>query len=338
MTVWIDTPNWPHRGTHFAHLVSDSSVEELHDLAERAGVHPRAFDRDHYDVPERLLDACLDAGAVPAHTRRLVRALRESGLRLTKSQVKAERRARFERLLNRWPLSLPSSGDPSLVNELLERWDSPGRGYHDSRHLEHCLDALDAIGCTDPLVELAAWFHDAVHEGRPGADEQASAELAQTRLAGLLPTSEALEVARLIRLTAGHAVAAEDTRGGYLCDADLAVLGSSPQAYARYCRDVRVEYADVPLSDFRRGRLRVLHRLVELDPLYRTPRARELWGAQAERNLSREADRMSGLIGVGKYASAGCKHPPLPAGAQGTANVILKTGPRSPGPKETGPL
>lgn len=273
-------------------MLSDSSLEELHDLAERAGVHPRGFDRDHYDVPEHLVGACLDAGAVPAHTRRLVRALREAGLRLTKAQVKAEKQARAERLLARWPLP-----DWGLAVELLDRWSEPLRRYHDPRHLEHGLDALTELGCADPLVELAVWFHDAIYAGRAGTDEEASAQLAESRLAGLIAPGEVAEVARMVRLTAGHQVETGDQRGDYLCDADLAILGASADAYARYSRDVRVEYAEVPLADFRRGRLRVLEHLLELDPLYRTDRAREMWAASAERNLTREADRLRGLVG-----------------------------------------
>lgn len=292
MTVWIDSPSWPHRGTHFAHMVSDSSLEELHDLAERAGVHPRGFDRDHYDVPERLVGACLDAGAVPAHTRRLVRALREAGLRLTKAEVKAQQQARAGRLLARWPLP-----DRGLAGELLDRWAAPRRRYHDLRHLERSLDALTELEFADPLVEVALWFHDAVHEGRPGDDEEASARLVESRLLGLLTPAAVTEVARLVRLTAGHQVQPGDRRGAYLCDADLAILGTPTADYARYCRDVRLEYADVPLASFRRGRLGVLENLLTLKPLYRTERAGELWAALAERNLTREADRLRGLLG-----------------------------------------
>lgn len=69
MAVLIDTPLWPAHGTVFCHLVSDSSLEQLHDLAERAGLPPGAFDRDHYDVPARLHQACLDAGALPTPMR-----------------------------------------------------------------------------------------------------------------------------------------------------------------------------------------------------------------------------------------------------------------------------
>lgn len=43
---------------------------------------PRAFDRDHYDVPRERYDELVAAGAVPVGTRELIRRLRASGLRI----------------------------------------------------------------------------------------------------------------------------------------------------------------------------------------------------------------------------------------------------------------
>ncbi|MCC5783847.1 hypothetical protein CRM73_12965, partial [Kocuria sp. CCUG 69068] len=82
MPVYIDPPLWPAHGTHFSHLVSDTSYEELHDFADRLGVARRAFDRDHYDVPESLYRRAVAAGAVPVDGRQLTRLLVRSGLRV----------------------------------------------------------------------------------------------------------------------------------------------------------------------------------------------------------------------------------------------------------------
>lgn len=84
MTVYIDPPLWPAHGRLFSHLVSDTSVEELHGLAALAGLPERAFDGDHYDVPEERYAACLTAGAVPVSATDLARLLRDSGLRFRK--------------------------------------------------------------------------------------------------------------------------------------------------------------------------------------------------------------------------------------------------------------
>ncbi len=84
MTVWIDQPIWPAHGRLFAHLVSDMSYDELHVVARAAGLHPRAFDGDHYDVPQERWQEVVDAGATPTHGTDLTRRLNASGLRLRK--------------------------------------------------------------------------------------------------------------------------------------------------------------------------------------------------------------------------------------------------------------
>ncbi|GGR25252.1 MULTISPECIES: DUF4031 domain-containing protein [Agromyces] len=92
MTVLIDTPLWPKHGTVWAHLVSDDSIAELQAFAERAGLPPRSFDLDHYDVPVERYDDLVAAGAVPVEPRELVRRLQASGLRVTPRE-RRERRA-----------------------------------------------------------------------------------------------------------------------------------------------------------------------------------------------------------------------------------------------------
>jgi len=82
MTVLIDQPIWPAHGTHFSHLVSDSSLAELHAFAALNDVAARAFDLDHYDVPERRYDDLVAAGATPVTGRELVLRLAASGLRV----------------------------------------------------------------------------------------------------------------------------------------------------------------------------------------------------------------------------------------------------------------
>ena len=80
MTVLVDPPVWPRHGRLWGHLVSDTSLAELHDLASRAGIPSRGFDRDHYDVPAERYDELVGLGAVLVDPRELVRRLRASGL------------------------------------------------------------------------------------------------------------------------------------------------------------------------------------------------------------------------------------------------------------------
>ncbi|WP_420111654.1 DUF4031 domain-containing protein [Pseudactinotalea sp.] len=291
MAVLIDPARWPAHGTVFAHLVSDTSLAELHAFAERAGLNRRAFDRDHYDVSESRREELITLGAEPVSGAELIRRLRASGLRVT-SRERPEHAAFV--LRRRWPAALASVG--AVRDELLERWSEQHRHYHDVTHLLAVLDALATLAPSGaPLVvELAAWFHDAIYDGVPGSDEEASAVLAERSLAGVLPDAEVAEVGRLVRVTADHAPAAEDSHGALLCDADLAVLGGSPARYDRYVAAVRQDYAHVADADWRAGRAAVLRTLLDLDPLYRTDRGRERWQPQAEANLRRELAALTG--------------------------------------------
>jgi hypothetical protein len=83
MTVLLDPPLWPRHGIVWGHLVSDTSLAELHDLARRAGIPERGFDADHYDVPTERYPEFIALGAQLVDGRELVRRLRASGLRVT---------------------------------------------------------------------------------------------------------------------------------------------------------------------------------------------------------------------------------------------------------------
>ncbi len=81
MTILIDQPIWHFRGERWSHLVSDVSYDELHAFADELGIPRRAFQGDHYDLPERYLQAAVDLGAEQVDCRVLVKRLRAAGLR-----------------------------------------------------------------------------------------------------------------------------------------------------------------------------------------------------------------------------------------------------------------
>lgn len=187
------------------------------------------------------------------------------------------------------PASITAAG-----RDLLDRWGEPQRHYHTVAHLTAVLAVVDEhaghAGQPD-LVRLAVWFHDAVYDPRsPGdANERASAALATTILTDLgVPGDATAEVARLVRLTAGHHADPADRNGALLCDADLAVLARPPAEYDRYTAAIRREYAHVPDDLFRVGRAAVLRQLLDLPALYRLPALADRWEESARANLTRE--------------------------------------------------
>lgn len=182
-----------------------------------------------------------------------------------------------------WPAWL----DDALRVRLEQAYGDGGRGYHDLLHLAEVLQHVDELMPNDDphreTVLLAAWFHDAVYDGK-GDDEERSALLAEDAL----PDPVAGEVARLVRLTTDHRPADDDLLGQVLCDADLAILAADPDRYASYVRGVRSEYSHVPEADFAAGRAAVLSDLLAKPTLFHTDAARSRWEQRARVNVQRE--------------------------------------------------
>lgn len=170
-------------------------------------------------------------------------------------------------------------------------WGEPHRRYHDLAHLAAVLGLVGELAgaAADPdAVRLAAWYHDVVYDPRRGDNEQVSAERARAGLRGLVPAERVEEVARLVVLTAGHDPAPDDANGAVLCDADLAVLASPPEAYAAYASAVREEYRHLSDAEFTAGRTAVLEHLLALPALYRLPAVSAEWTPRARANLAAE--------------------------------------------------
>jgi hypothetical protein len=85
VALLIDKPVWPWRGRLWSHLVSDVSYDELHAFVQgELGIPRRAFQGDHYDIPEELYAVAVAAGAQPVGGRELLGRLLAAGLRLRK--------------------------------------------------------------------------------------------------------------------------------------------------------------------------------------------------------------------------------------------------------------
>jgi hypothetical protein len=81
VAILVDEPIWDWRGRKWAHLVTDTHLDELHDFAHRLGVPYLAFQGDHYDIHAELRLRAIDLGASAVPGRTVVLALRTAGLR-----------------------------------------------------------------------------------------------------------------------------------------------------------------------------------------------------------------------------------------------------------------
>lgn len=291
MAILIDPPMWPAHGTVFSHLVSDSSLDELHEFAQDAGLPHRAFDRDHYDVPLARYDDLVARGAEAVSATDLVRRLVRSGLRVPARQ----RPERLDSVLwRRWNQLAP--GLEATGEALVARWSSMDRHYHSGTHLLAVLNSLDLLrdegeeqGPYPQALDFAAWYHDAIYTGTPGRDEEESAQLAVTDQTSMGVDQEVIdETARIILLTTTHAPESSDAAGKIFMDADLEVLARPEDDYRRYTADVREEYRHVPENLFREGRAKILQQLLDKPTLFETATGKRLWEDKARENLRRE--------------------------------------------------
>ncbi|WBO83586.1 HD domain-containing protein [Hymenobacter yonginensis] len=202
-------------------------------------------------------------------------------------------------LANRWhqltaPLLPDEAARTAMLTQLTKAYEAPGRHYHTLTHIRALLDAVDkaAAQLHDPaVVQLAVWFHDAVYEALRSDNEAKSAELAREFLATTsLSAERQARVAFLIERTHDHTQPQppDDPDLLFFLDADLAILGASEARYQEYARQVRQEYRLVPGLLYRRGRRKVLQKLLEAPVLYHTPGFREQLDAAARRNLAQE--------------------------------------------------
>jgi predicted metal-dependent HD superfamily phosphohydrolase len=198
-----------------------------------------------------------------------------------------------EELLRAWD-ALCTRADLRGASEvgaaLLGRYREPHRRYHTTEHLLQVIRLLSELQADDRL-QLAAWFHDAVYDPARADNEARSAALARECLqAAAFPSTQIDFVCGAVMATAGHAVERADFHA--LLDADLAILGASPAAYAAYRDGIRYEYRAVPDEQFRAGRRAFLESMLRRPALYRSAICRERFDVQAKRNLQAELDAL----------------------------------------------
>lgn len=225
-------------------------------------------------------------------------------------------------LLSAWVRSCMGAGATASPEEiravgtrLIDRWAGPGRHFHTLKHLADVLARVDELAeeTHEPeVVRLAAWYHGAIFDAantaayanRGGEDEVASAELARSELSSLgIPQARADRAHDLVIALKRHASAPADFDCAVLCDADLAMLAAEPQRYKTYLRDIRSEYAHLPVEDYVRARIRILSRLLQRPALFASPLG-AAWEEPARQNVAAELQRLEKELAAIEAAAA----------------------------------
>jgi hypothetical protein len=142
MTVLVDEARWEWRGSRWAHLISDESYDELHELARAIGKRRLGFQGDHYDVDAVDRERAISAGAVAVDSRQLVRRLTAAGLR------RPDAKPRWQQIG-----TSPAGRSPAGAVAALRAIASDG-----ARRLAEALTHIEAIAT---IGETAAWTDEA---------------------------------------------------------------------------------------------------------------------------------------------------------------------------------
>lgn len=203
--------------------------------------------------------------------------------------------AHIQRFTRLW-IELAAVGNPAPVaSELLARWSEPRRHYHTIAHLDHCLAGLDrhaTLAEDVAVVEAALWFHDAVYDPRANDNELLSAALARNVFTRANVSPHRIDLIEQLILGTRTHESDGSPDNALLLDLDLAVLGSEPDAYARYAGAIRLEYDWVPESTYRQKRAGVLDRFLKRPALYLTKPFHRLYESRARQNIADEIARL----------------------------------------------
>lgn len=199
----------------------------------------------------------------------------------------------------RWRLLWPQLGvappPPGALEPLLQAWREPQRRYHTVEHLEECLKACDDIVTMAERpgeIELALWYHDAVHDTASDSNELKSAYLAERAMTLAGCDRDAIGRVRNMILATRHHAQPQSTDEALLLDIDLAILGSEPARFDRYDADIREEYHALPWSKYVAGRRQVLRGFLERPRLYYSGHFHDRLDQPARINLSRALKRL----------------------------------------------
>lgn len=173
---------------------------------------------------------------------------------------------RWLRLMSSWEFE-PSS---DTFQDLIRAYGQPHRHYHTAEHITACLRHFDR--CQHALehpreVETALWFHDAIYQPLASDNEKRSAQWAGEFLQSQGADEKSVNrVYDLIIATADHR--ADATDASLLIDIDLAILGANAEDYDVFEKNVRKEYAMVPLPQYREKRAEVLEGFLRRNAIF----------------------------------------------------------------------
>ena len=187
------------------------------------------------------------------------------------------------------------SKDHELANnlwlEIFTKYSEPKRHYHTIDHLEAMITELKEVKTNiedwDTIL-FAAFYHDIIYKASANSNEEDSAKVAMQRLSSIrYPAEKIAKCAQLIIATKQHELS-KDNDTNFMTDADLSILGKSPDVYLKYTEQIREEYTIYPDFMFTSGRKKALQHFLQMSSIYKTEYFSSKYEKQSRINLSDE--------------------------------------------------
>ena len=184
----------------------------------------------------------------------------------------------------------------NLWKDIATAYSKKGRHYHNLAHLDNVLSELlqvkELINDWQTIIFSIA-YHDFIYDPLKQDNEELSAEVASNKLALLNASNEHKDkCSRQILATKGHQLS-PDPDTNYFTDADLAILGSEPDTYDEYTRQIRKEYKYFPNLTYNPGRKKVLKHFLQMEKIFKTSFFAGKYEEQARINLKKELETLS---------------------------------------------
>jgi predicted metal-dependent HD superfamily phosphohydrolase len=168
--------------------------------------------------------------------------------------------------------------------KLKEKYSEPHRFYHNLTHIADGFAQHDRFFPSMDMTIFFAWaYHDAIYEPVMNGNEERSAALfLRDRETLGIDFKNADTIVELILSTTYTGATAN-----LITDIDLSSLGAAPEVFDQNTANIRKEYDFVDDATWRAGRIAILQRFLERNPLYVTPEFAHAFEVPARKNLRR---------------------------------------------------
>ncbi len=182
--------------------------------------------------------------------------------------------------------------EPSIdcYEALYKAYSEKHRFYHTAKHIDAMLKHFDAvidIAERPAELELSIWFHDAIYKPWSKSNELHSAEWAQAFLFSQGFDNKGVERIYNLIMATLHNGEVKVIDEQLMVDIDLTILGSSPDVYDEFERNVRKEYKVVPSLIYRKKRKELLRSFLENDSVYHLDYFKDKYENAARENINR---------------------------------------------------